>query len=81
MFGPTLPDPPPPAWTWSTTPVQPPNVQRCPICEGRGTIPAGFRDGDDDPIHGRIDCSECGGRGMLVVSALGSVSKLPTWQP
>lgn len=39
---------------------------RCPVCEGRGTVPAGFY------TAGATDaetCRTCGGSGMVVVEA------------
>lgn len=79
MFDVQLP-PNPPLWTVPQPEAPAAHVQRCPICEGRGTIPAGFRRGRDHATR-REQCRECGGRGMLVVSAFGTVSKLLPSQP
>ncbi len=70
---PTAPDP----WTW-TQPVQTTWVQRCPICEGRGTVPRGFKRALE--LKGRQKCQTCDGRGMLKVSSFGTVNKLNSWE-
>lgn len=44
------------------------DAKRCPVCDGRGSVPAGFY----TPGQGATDtasetCRTCGGNGMVVV--------------
>lgn len=49
-------------------------IQRCPVCQGRGNVPAGFyTPGDGVTSTAPEDCRTCGGRGILKVGALGHV--------
>jgi hypothetical protein len=56
---------PPPTWT----------VQACPVCQGRGGVPAGFY-GPTNDLSGEV-CRGCQGKGMLRVSQVnGSVEPI-----
>lgn len=73
-----------PIWQRSTTipmqptqPIQMYTLQCCPVCEGRGNVPAGF--------YGRMvsstgtgpeTCQTCDGKGILKVSMMGGVGKV-----
>lgn len=55
------------------------NVQCCPVCQGRGNVPAGFYSRAES-LSGTAPevCQTCDGRGILKVSTMsGSVEKLP----
>lgn len=70
-----------PQWYWNNPPAPQPMyvIQACPVCEGRGNMPAGF--------YGRMavgtgtapeGCQSCDGRGLLKVSTIfGTVEKVP----
>jgi len=40
--------------------------QKCPVCEGCGTVPPGFYH-NDATAAGREPCKACGGRGIVGV--------------
>lgn len=80
LFDVTMPEPTFPTWTWTAPNTAPAAVvQRCPICEGRGTVPRGFRMAREHPTR-RARCKPCAGRGMLLVTAIGTVTQVPSWQ-
>ena len=46
------------------------SVERCPVCEGRGTVPSGFYDRerpDSKTLHPTEPCRSCAGRGVFVL--------------
>jgi hypothetical protein len=60
-------------WSW-TRPVKQrftsTRQQRCPICEGRKTVPQGFYHASRGDVFGatstgREPCQQCGGTGMI----------------
>jgi DnaJ-class molecular chaperone len=58
---------PAPSWT----------IQRCPVCEGRGNVPAGFYDRLVVSTAANAEqCHTCDGRGMLRVGVGGTVEKV-----
>lgn len=51
-------------------------VQVCPVCQGRGVVPAGFY-GPTNDLSGEV-CRGCNGKGMLRVSqVMGTVEPIP----
>ena len=47
------------------------SVQRCPICEGRGHVPAGFYGMGVATDLNPETCQNCNGKGILLVSVFG----------
>lgn len=43
--------------------------EKCPICNGRGEVPAGFYSGAPSPDGRRETCRTCGGSGLVVAEA------------
>lgn len=41
-------------------------VHKCPVCNGRGTVPPGFYD-DGTTTDVRQTCRACGGKGVIIV--------------
>lgn len=58
--GPTIVAVPAGEWVSAPRPLQ---AQRCPVCLGGGSVPAGFY--DDLPATGRERCHSCRGRGIV----------------
>jgi DnaJ-class molecular chaperone len=53
------------------------HVEKCPVCEGRGTVPHGFYDTTNGEwISTSIvpeKCRSCDGRGYVVVNGSGNI--------
>lgn len=53
-------------------------IQRCPVCEGRGNVPAGFYSRMNvATLTSSEQCQTCDGKGILKVGMLGTVEKIP----
>jgi hypothetical protein len=55
--------------------VAPWRVIACPVCQGRGCVPAGFY-GDEVDGTGLEMCRTCEGAGLLRVSLAGAVEQV-----
>jgi hypothetical protein len=64
---------------WVTTGAPSPcwTITRCPVCEGRGNVPAGFytRAAGASSTAPEV-CQTCDGQGILKVSSFGGVEKV-----
>lgn len=41
-------------------------VQKCPVCNGRGTVLAGFYEDNACLSTKRVPCRACGGKGVII---------------
>ena len=61
---------------------------KCPVCEGRGTVPADFYTRTPSTGDNVVACNTCHGRGMVVfddppvfVPAHPGIAPWPQWDP
>lgn len=58
-------------------------VHICPVCNGRGTVPAGFYSSGNETIwsgdtDSRETCRSCGGKGVIITP---EARYYPPWRP
>ncbi len=41
-------------------------AEKCPVCEGRGTLPGGFYEPAASTVAPPETCRSCGGRGVIL---------------